>query len=228
MPKKGVVSTQRIERLARVAKLDRQGYNQYQIAKKVGVSQAQVNKDLKRIQAEYIKSAVHDRTKQIAKMERQYDDMLIECWKAYKRSKQDTTKVVEKVQPVMRKDADGNPTGDGTMEVVEVSTTTEGRLPGVEYLSMIERILKAKRDLHGLDMPKKMEVKTLSIDFKELMEEAERQKQLTGPKHIEQELEQLIQEIPNLPQIPGPTPSQPQAQTNDGNGRLPNGFKELE
>jgi hypothetical protein len=97
-----------------------------------------------------------------------------------------------------------------------------GMVPGAEHLRAIHDILKSKRDLFGVDAPKTVNVRRLSIDFEQLVKEAEK-RGIVAHDAVEQELAERIANIPKLPdaeppQLPG---------TNGTNGHLPNGFQEL-
>ena len=89
----------------KIAELDRKGFNQYQIAEQVGISQGMVSQYMTIIKSEY-----RNRTLDIVEAIReerkaQLLDVIRECWVEFERSKRDTVKVVsELVQPYQPKD----------------------------------------------------------------------------------------------------------------------------
>lgn len=214
--------TERERDLARIAHLDRLGYTEEAIAQELGVTQQQVSYDKREIWSRYANDVHHDVRAQVAKLEKQYDHLYNTAHLAYEQSKLNAEKTVtrEVAKPV--KDANGNPTGESIMETVEIATTVEGRIPASRFLDIMSGILAAKRALYGADAPKKVELKKLTIDLQQLMNELATDSQSPTPQVVEQQLESMIQQIPQLPPIQQPT----QLQSN-GNGPLPNGFKEL-
>jgi len=187
----------------RVAKLHRRGCPIERIAKLIGVSWQQIVYDIDTINKRYLKAQIKVRELHVADIEAKYDEALREAWKAWHRSKLDAHKRVEKQEPgyVTEEDEIGNksrrPTGD--MEVTEIASTTEGRLPNNAYMATILSILQAKRDLHGLDMPKKSVVTRLSIPFEEIAQSVP--KEIVFDE-IEQELKRDLEQLPQKPNQP--------------------------
>lgn len=144
--------------MLKVATLDRRGYDQWSIARELGVSRSLVQADLKKIRKQYIeaRTEVQDQTVQL--IVAQYREVMEESWRAWERSKTDAMR-------------------DVTEETLfdEVSRTkitryVEGRLPGAQYLQTILQCLKAIRDLFDLDLKKgpDTQVNVMTIDWESL------------------------------------------------------------
>jgi hypothetical protein len=69
-------------------------------------------------------------------------------------------------------------------------------------LTVARGIVHDIRELFSLNLPKKMEVKKLSINLQQLIEESERQAQ--GHKGIDERLAEEIAKIPSLPMAKQP------------------------
>lgn len=203
--------TEREQDLVKIAKLSRRGYGPAHIGRVIGVSAAQIVYDLKEIHKRYLEEQVHEEKLRVGVLKAQYDDLLIEHWRCYEQEKRDAERVVTTQERRMPRDDKGNPIGPAELVTTEIKTTVEGRVPGSQHLVAIAGILHAIRDLYGLDAPKRIEMKRLTIDFEQLMKEIDKGDTVKVPR-VEEQLEQYMKEIPQLPPI-----SQP----------LPNGIKEL-
>ena len=101
--------------------------------------------------------------------------------------------------------------GQGVVEVEGVGDPA--------FLTVARGIVHDIRELFSLNLPKKMEVKKLSINLQQLIEESERLAQ--GHKGIDERLADEIAKIPSLP------PAKGLAQPPGSNEHLQNGFHEL-
>jgi predicted transcriptional regulator len=136
--------TQRQEDLVKVAQMDRKGYTQERIAKEMGVCQAQICYDLKRLREKYAAQQHMEMQASIWEKVAQYRMIREEAWDAWERSKQDYTKeYYEKV---------GEPDGQGGQKVerLKLVKTVEGRLPNNEYMRTIVMCLEKESELLGL------------------------------------------------------------------------------
>lgn len=157
--------TQLEEVKARVAKLDRMGWTQVEIARDVKVTQGMVSQYLKAVREETrarVRAGQEDRINELLAT---YADIRAEAWREWERSRTDATAVTKEVmKPAGRapKGKDGKParTIRGYQKRVE---ELRGRLGGGNYLAIILDTIKEERDLLGLDAPKKVESKSLNL-----------------------------------------------------------------
>lgn len=166
------------EVLERVAVLDRRGWTQHQIAREVSVSQPMVCGYLKKIRERYKTQQLQHREEAIEEKLEQYREIRREAWAAWERSKEDarsktvqTTKAPPKKPPNGEK-GDAPDTGtlvESQARIMEI-VTTEGRLPANPYLATIMETLKAERELLGLDQAKKVDVRSVTVDWNRFME----------------------------------------------------------
>ncbi len=134
-----LTKTQREEVKARVAHLDRLGWNQYDIGREVGVSQAMVGQYLKRIREDYRKEQFGSKEEQLAKQMASLNWSKKEVSEAWERSKKDREKSIIE-------DSDGV---KGAIH--KERTETEDRLPASEYQRLYLEALAAERKLLGLE-----------------------------------------------------------------------------
>jgi len=156
-------------RRLKICRLRRRGCPVQRIAKIVGKSERQVQRDLIAIDKAGGDWKPKDKDLRRREIEAQYDDALWQAWQAWFKSKRDATSHTEKQEPAYEsvEGEDGKrkrvPTGE--MVLTEVVDKREGRLPDNRYMVTILQILQAKRELWGLDEPKKVDVRKLSINF---------------------------------------------------------------
>lgn len=139
--------TERHERMALIAKLDKQGWHQHAIAREVGVSQPMVCILLKKIRKQYNESQYADRAEKVAEKLTQYRDLRMEAWEAWQRSKGDAYEVVEEFADNCQVIGEAETDGQQIKRIVSRS----GRLPNNSYLQTILQTLQAERDMLGLD-----------------------------------------------------------------------------
>lgn len=143
--------TQREADLIRIAQLDRQGYNQTEIAEFIGVSQVQVSYDLqklrRRYQADQFNQYELESVKELtpeqkraneAKILEMHREMFIQLTQEWERSKQDAKKVVIE---------------DAGEKGITETTTIEGRLADVAYINAGMKVLEKIAEMMGIVKP---------------------------------------------------------------------------
>lgn len=169
MPANKHTKTERPQVLARIALLDGRGYSQWEIAKEIGVTQPQVCQDLKKIRQQYRDEMIRAREEMVNEKVAQYNDLIRECWKAWELSKAIAERTTEvhslQVPKLTEKEVKQKEKVRRKAKMVKVSMTkvTEGRLPAIEYLRLIEACHKAIRELKGLDEPRKVDMRTQDV-----------------------------------------------------------------
>lgn len=143
---------------ALAAKYDRFGYSKAQIAERLGVSDATVDKLLARVRAAYKAAKLLDRDALIREKLELLRDVRMEAAEEWQRSRRDFEKrVQEKVDK-----------GDYTQE--KWVQTVEGRLATAEYMRIVLDTVKQERELLGLDAPTRQEhhATLVNIDWEAL------------------------------------------------------------
>lgn len=92
------------------------------------------------------------------------------------------------------------------------------RVGDYQFMQIARGVLHDIRELKGLNAPKRMEVKRLTIDLQQLVSEMEKD---SSSDQVEQQLQARLAQLPHHP-----IPSAPES--TNGNGALPNGFHELD
>lgn len=133
-----LTKTEREAVKARVAHLDRLGWNQFQIARDVGVSQPMVGQYLKRIREDYKKQQFGSRDELLAKQMESLAWTKKEVSEAWELSKQDREKHVSETTM----------TEAGTTQ--KEKDEREGRLPASEYQRLYLEALEKENKLLGL------------------------------------------------------------------------------
>jgi predicted transcriptional regulator len=146
----------REEDLARVAKLDRRGYSQADIARVIGVSQPQICEDLKKIREHYRAAANATYAEKVEEKRAQLREVRSQAWKAWEKSKKDGTRWAEEVTT--------GASGDRT----KTTEAKEGRLPDATYLRVVIETLRDECALDGLNQPQKLNINANVIDWGEL------------------------------------------------------------
>lgn len=174
-PKFGV--TEREGVLALVARLDRIGYNQYDIAREIGrefrgkqVSQQYVSVMLKEIRERYLLQQKVERQHLIAVKIEQYRDIYRQAYEAWVRSSSGLERTTEesvlrpqpKTQDPVGKRVRGEKVDKASelahrLVVIKRVVLKEGRAGAAEFLRVMAECLQAERELLGLDAPKKIE-----------------------------------------------------------------------
>lgn len=184
MPRNTRRGVSREESLEVVARLDRKGYSQNEIARIVGVSQPQICQDLKEIRRHYAEEHAQEMAWKIQEKVRQYREIQREAWEAWELSKQVKERVTEAEEredmpPVSSKANGANGRRGSTPQRLKQRIKTrkekvrEGRLPASEYLRMIMECLQAERELLGLDAPERVDVRQVNVDWAEMCRELE-------------------------------------------------------
>lgn len=175
--------------LARVAKLDRRGYSQAEIAKVIGVSQPQISEDLKTIRQHYRQMANATYAEKVEEKRAQLREVRAQAWVAWEKSKKDGTRWAEEVTT--------SATGDRT----KTTDVKEGRLPDATYLRVIIETLRDESALDGLNQPQKLNIHANVIDWSELF----RRTVDSEVDQVEKRLAEIQAEIEGRPpQLSGP------------------------
>ena len=154
--------TQREGDLELVAKLDRRGWSQIEIANYIGISQQQVSFDLKLVRERYREATLDEMASRVEEKRRQYREVRREAWEAWERSKLESKKTsTESIQVPPKGEKQGKRGGKGEtsttpiLRPTRVTETVEAKLPANEYLRTVLECLKAERELDGLDPERK-------------------------------------------------------------------------
>jgi predicted transcriptional regulator len=116
--------TKRERDMELMARMDRRGYSQYQIARHLGISQPQVCYDLKEIRKRYTEAISEEYRAKVEEKRQQLREVRVEAWRAWEKSKADARKVTEEV-------------GFGPRGEVE-KTTKESELDGLNAPKKIQ------------------------------------------------------------------------------------------
>jgi predicted transcriptional regulator len=158
---------------AEIARLDRRGYSQTQIARRLresgvaSLSQPMVTYYLRQIRDEYKDVVRAERQAMITEKLEQLREVRAEAWDAWERSKGNTRKRVVEKAPVKDNEGEDPPsrmkTSRGSkaakrpelqveevMRRIRVVVTTEGRLPASEYLQIVKQTVELEMKLLGL------------------------------------------------------------------------------
>jgi hypothetical protein len=161
-------ATQKTIDRVKMVQLMRRGWTQTAIAQELGLHQTQISYDWKIVLREMREQQSEDVAEMVTLKLEEYGELKREAWAAYELSKQNAAKRVEEeyvdAEPddmARTKRKHPAPTGNGRptyKKQKKVVTTTEGRLPGAEYLKIVISCLEAERELRGLNPAKKLEL----------------------------------------------------------------------
>jgi hypothetical protein len=126
-----------------------QGRTQRDIAEVVGVSQGQVNHDLKLIQQRWRESSIMDMNEAKQRELERLDLLEREYWAAWEQSKNERTKA--------RQESDGK-SKDGKPNVVRATMEREQRDGNPAFLAGVMSCIERRCKLLGLDAPAKAEL----------------------------------------------------------------------
>lgn len=228
MAKRGPRRTalQKEEDYAAIARLDRMGYSQREIAARVGLTQGQVCQDIKQIKKRYQTAALGERSAQLVEKLLQYRDVRAEAFEAWEDSKKPGIKVVEEqvLTRTKERDPDGDPAlqpdDEPEMLLTKIVTTREESLPRNEYLGTILKTIEGERELLGLDAPKKVDLKSQVFSW-DMLAEALPPSGGPVPDRIEEELARIAA-LPDAPPVNG-LRELPPGDGAGGNGSAGNG-----
>ncbi len=177
--------------------LTQKGWNQFEIAEKLGVSQPLVSIELKKIVAErreYRLDSMEDFRDLVTDQYRMIYKEAYEGWISSKNpsnrvteeevlTKQPNVKEgeVQEVKSLGRKRRHGGEKGTvdklnkveelkAELRLVKRSKTTEGRSGAPDYLRVMAMCLDAIRELHGLNAPKEVNLKAATINWDVLVD----------------------------------------------------------
>lgn len=139
-----------------IASMYLKGYNQYEIADQLGITQATVSRDLKLIQEQWRQSAVHDMDQAKQRELERIDVLELEAWNAWLRSQQNAeTETVTDVgigdKPVTRRES-------------------KGQTGNAQYLSVVQWCIAQRCKILGIEAPVKQDVQG-SLDIRVIREE---------------------------------------------------------
>jgi hypothetical protein len=140
---------QREEDLVQITRLYLQGRTQRDIAEVVGVSQGQVNHDLKLIQQRWRESSIMDMNEAKQRELARLDELEREYWAAWEQSKNERTRA--------RQESDGK-SKDGKPNVVRATMEKEQRDGNPAFLAGVMSCIERRCKLLGLDAPAKSEL----------------------------------------------------------------------
>jgi hypothetical protein len=140
---------QREEDLVQITRLYLQGRTQRDIAEVVGVSQGQVNHDLKLIQTRWRESSIMDMNEAKQRELERLDILEREYWAAWEQSKNERTRA--------RQESDGK-SKDGKPNVVRATMEREQRDGNPAFLAGVMSCIERRCKLLGLDAPVKSEL----------------------------------------------------------------------
>ncbi len=230
MAKKGprFTETEREDRLCKVARLDRRGWSQSDIARECLVTQQTVSNDLKEIRQRYKVDMLAEHDEMVAQTVAEYREIISELWAAWERSKEDAVKTVEERAPIdttppVEDEAPrrkrglarllANPNQFEFRKIKEVMTR-EGRLPAAEYMKLILNAREGIRSLLGLDAAKKVDMDVFGkiIPWDVMYEEAEGE--------VSDEIEdQIMEGLPALTHLPTSSNGSPRSNGSPSNGK---------
>ncbi len=142
--------TEREADLAEVARLDRRGWSQREIAERMNVSQQQVCYDLKMLRRRYAAAQKPETAAAVEEKRQQFREVRKEAWDAWERSKENREREVkEKISGILGGEASAT-------QKLKAVRTIEGRLPENEYLRTILMTLREEAELDALYPPKKI------------------------------------------------------------------------
>jgi hypothetical protein len=144
--------------IARGQSLDR-------IARTLNRPVAQVKRDFERFRKRTARLAEEEVKALRWRTARELEEVRVEAWAAWERSKENAVKIVEEEGNGRVNPATGVEQGN------RVTTTTEGQCGDPRYLSIVKDCLKDTRELFGLDEPKKVNVTQNVIDWSALARE---------------------------------------------------------
>lgn len=162
----------------KIATLDRKGYTQQEIAKKVGISQPMVCKYLKKIRDEYAKATILTHDGKIQDMISRKLMLVKEAYEAFERSGEDKVRIEEEETEFDEESAYN--VGSKKKKVVR-----EGRIPDERFLRLIRDVLKDISQLTGMATTEIAATPQERFDFLELAE------RLTRDDPLEIALKQL-------------------------------------
>ncbi len=134
------------ERRTTVASLYLRGKFQAEIAKEVNVDRGTVSRDLKAVEAEWVKSGVTDLNTAKARELAKNDEVERQAWAAWERSCRDLETM----------EVTGTSQG-GKSRPEKVKKVTKGRPGDPRFLDIVLDCVKQRREILGLDAPKGQE-----------------------------------------------------------------------
>lgn len=135
------------ERRQQAARLYMQGLSYEQIGDRLGVHKSQISRDLAKVRQEWRESADRATGEWVAQELARLEAIEAEAWAAWKRSTQDRQTVTKETGP-----------RGGAMVTVKTTTRTDGQAGDAALLAKVLDCVKQRREMLGLDVPKRTEV----------------------------------------------------------------------
>lgn len=144
-----------------IAKMERRGHTQTQIAQVVGLSHVMVGNILRELKARYREEIQTDTVESTRRKIAQLDEVIREAWEGYERSKEDEERTLEesKLRHLFSEPVKDKKTGrvltkpqiiGAEIGLVKSIKETKGRLPCGSYLQIIMDALWKQAELEGL------------------------------------------------------------------------------
>lgn len=153
--------------LAKVARLTHMGFSQWEIGRRVDRSGPVVNELQKEIKRRCLEAMTDEWKEMVAEKRAEWALVRAAAWRAFYRSTKDAESVeLEKgVRQIPLKGRDGKPTGKfrESFKLLKEIQTSEGRLPGNEYLKTIGWTLVEEAKLLGLVQDVTVNKNTLNV-----------------------------------------------------------------
>lgn len=138
---------QHVRDLSRTAEMYLQGKTQLEIAKELGLTQAQICYDLKKIRREWQQSQLSNFDQKVNLELSKLDELEAEAWLSWEKSKEGKT-------TTSRKKRVGGGGGKDSGEVCETKEVSTG---DPRFLDVVARCINKRCDILGINAPKKIE-----------------------------------------------------------------------
>lgn len=154
---------EREKAVAKTLELHLKGWTQYAIAAELGVSQPQVCNDLKLAKERLKNDLNHVRDELVAEKLAAIDQVMMEAWLAWERSKEKRKKTVSEESTIGE--------SYGTRDREEVTEY----VGDAQFLQIVRQCIADKRALLGLDAPTKVDMQgtLLTLDYAAMMKREE-------------------------------------------------------
>ena len=148
--------TERIQKQTEALRLERQGQNQYEIARRIGVTQPCIAQWIKKAREAYARSAKANMEEIVGEKLEMLRDLRREAYEAWFKSKENIRRRTKKrtLEETGDASADGDSPGKELL-VSEIIDMVEGRLPHSAYLAIVYNTIDRECKLLGLDAPTK-------------------------------------------------------------------------
>lgn len=211
--------TEREAKMLQAALLDRKGYNQFDIARMIGVGQPMVAKYLKKNRERYQEQVLDLEQARLHRLLDQFADVRREAWEAWEITKGGTIRnlIGELARAMELAVATGTPLPD-------TITVKLRAMPANEFLQTVLGTLNAEAKVLGLIPTGKQDKGDGDQAAKAALFDA---LVAATPDQVPDQVEDRIAGLQPLNALPPPEPSQAQVlHQKKANGELPSGFQE--